>query len=69
MGGHTYRKIELVGSSTESVTDAIETAVARASRTTRNLEWFEVGEIRGHITDGKVAHYQVVMRVGFRIED
>jgi flavin-binding protein dodecin len=69
MGGHTYRKIELVGSSTESVTDAIETAVARASRTTRNLEWFEVGEIRGHIADGKVAHYQVVMRVGFRIED
>jgi flavin-binding protein dodecin len=69
MGGHTYRKIEWVGSSTESVTDAIETAVARASRTTRNLEWFEVGEIRGHIADGKVAHYQVVMRVGFRIED
>jgi flavin-binding protein dodecin len=69
MGGHTYRKIDLVGSSTESVTDAIETAVARASRTTRNLEWFEVGEIRGHIADGKVAHYQVVMRVGFRIED
>lgn len=69
MGGHTYRKIELVGSSTESVTDAIETAVARASRTTRNLEWFEVSEIRGHIADGKVAHYQVVMRVGFRIED
>lgn len=69
MGGNTYRKIELVGSSTESVSDAIESAIARASRTTRNLEWFEVDQVRGHIVDGKVAHYQVVMRLGFRVED
>lgn len=69
MGNHTYKKIELVGSSTKSVMDAIETAITRASKTTRNLDWFEVREIRGHIEDGKVAHYQVAMKVGFRIED
>lgn len=69
MANHTYKKIDLVGSSTASLTDAIESAIARASKTTRNLDWFEVTEIRGHIEDGKVAHYQVAMRVGFRIED
>jgi flavin-binding protein dodecin len=66
---HVYRKTELVGSSSESLTNAIETAVARASRTLRNLEWFEVSEIRGHIQDGKVAHYQVTLKVGFRVEE
>ena len=69
MSNHTYKKIELVGSSTKSVTDAIESAIARASKTTRNLEWFEVEQIRGQIKEGKVAHYQVSMMVGFRIED
>lgn len=66
---HTYKKIELVGSSTRSVSDAVETAIARASKTIRNMEWFEVDQVRGHIQDGKVAHYQVVMRVGFRLND
>ena len=66
---HVYRKTELVGSSSESLTNAIETAVARASQTLRNLEWFEVSEIRGHIQDGKVAHYQVTLKVGFRVEE
>ena len=66
---HVYRKTELVGSSSESLTNAIETAVERASRTLRNLEWFEVSEIRGHIHDGKVAHYQVTLKVGFRVEE
>jgi len=65
---HVYRKTELVGSSSESLTNAIETAVERASRTLRNLEWFEVSEIRGHIQEGKVAHYQVTLKVGFRVE-
>jgi flavin-binding protein dodecin len=65
---HVYRKTELVGSSTKSVTDAIETAIARAAKTVRHIEWFEVSEIRGHVQDGKVAHYQVVMKVGFRVE-
>ncbi|SDN56391.1 dodecin [Ensifer sp. YR511] len=69
MSDHVYKKVELVGSSKSSVTDAIETAIARASKTMRNLEWFEVDQIRGHIKDGKVAHYQVVMKVGFRIDD
>jgi hypothetical protein len=66
---HVYRKTELVGSSTQSVTDAIETAIARAAKTLRQIEWFEVSEIRGHVRDGKVAHYQVAMKVGFRVEE
>jgi flavin-binding protein dodecin len=66
---HVYKKVELIGSSQTSVTDAIETAIARASKTMRNLDWFEVEQIRGHIRDGAVAHYQVVMKVGFRIDD
>jgi flavin-binding protein dodecin len=69
MDAHVYKKIDLVGSSTVSITDAIETAIKRASKTTRNLEWFEVDQVRGHIQDGAVAHYQVVMKVGFRVED
>lgn len=69
MSDHVYKKVELVGSSNSSVTEAIETAIARASKTMRNLEWFEVDQIRGHIKDGEVAHYQVVMKVGFRIDD
>ncbi len=68
MSDHIYKRVELVGSSTVSVTDAIEKAVARASKTMRNLEWFEVDQVRGHIAEGKVGHYQVVMRVGFRLE-
>lgn len=68
-GDHVYRKTELVGSSTKSVTEAIETAIARAAKTLRHIEWFEVSEIRGHVNDGKVAHYQVVLKVGFRVEE
>jgi flavin-binding protein dodecin len=66
---HVYKKVELIGSSKTSVTDAIEKALSRASKTMRNLEWFEVDQIRGNIKDGAVAHYQVVMKVGFRIDD
>ncbi|RUW57027.1 dodecin [Mesorhizobium sp. M8A.F.Ca.ET.021.01.1.1] len=69
MSNHVYKKVDLIGSSSVSVTEAIETAIVRASKTMRNLEWFEVDQIRGHIKDGAVAHYQVVMKVGFRIED
>lgn len=65
---HVYRKTELVGSSVTSLSDAIETAIDRASRTLRHIEWFEVSEIRGQVKDGKVGHYQVVMKVGFRVE-
>ena len=66
---HTYVKTEVVGSSSESVSDAIESAVAMASRSLRNLDWFEVTAIRGQIDDGSVAHYQVTLKIGFRLED
>ncbi len=66
---HTYGISELVGSSSTSVEDAIATAIARANTTVRNLDWFEVTEVRGHIADGVVAHYQVGLKVGFRIEE
>ncbi len=66
---HVYRKTEIVGSSATSLSDAIETAVARAAKTLRHIEWFEVSEIRGHVQDGKVAHYQVGLKLGFRVED
>ncbi|MCG8426217.1 MAG: dodecin family protein [Chromatiales bacterium] len=66
---HTYKKVELVGSSTESSDKAIENALEKAAQSIRNMDWFEVQETRGHIVDGKVAHWQVVIKVGFRLED
>lgn len=69
MPNHTYKKIELVGSSSESISDAIEGAIARAHKTTRNLEWFEVKQLRGAISGGKIQQYQVVLKVGFRIDE
>ncbi|WP_120997271.1 dodecin domain-containing protein [Stutzerimonas urumqiensis] len=66
---HTYKKIEIVGSSRTSVDDAIQNAIAEASRTLQNVEWFEVGEIRGHVENGKVGHYQVTLKIGFRLKD
>ncbi len=66
---HTYKKIEVVGSSTKSIDDAIRNAIKQANKTTRNLEWFEVTETRGHITDGDVGHFQVTLKIGFRIEN
>ena len=69
MSDHTYRVTEIVGSSPESLHQAIRNGVARAGQTLRNLEWFEVSEIRGQITDGAVAHFQVGLKVGFRLDD
>lgn len=69
MSSHIYKKIELVGSSTESSDKAVENALAQASESIRNMDWFEVVETRGHIADGKVIHWQVVIKVGFRLED
>ncbi len=66
---HTYGITEVVGSSTRSVEDAINTAVARASTTVRGLDWFEVTQVRGHLEDGAVAHYQVGLKIGFRLEE
>lgn len=68
MANHVYKKTEIVGSSSKSMEHAIENAVERASKTLRNLRWFEVGEVRGHIEDGKVAHYQVTLKVGFTLD-
>ena len=68
MSDHVYKVIELVGSSAKSTDDAIQNAVERASQTLDHLDWFEVVETRGHINDGKIAHYQVVLKVGFRLE-
>lgn len=69
MPNHVYKTIELVGSSTESVEDAIRKAVGKASETVRNLRWFEVLETRGHVEDGKVGHWQVTLKIGFTLED
>ncbi|TSE00291.1 hypothetical protein FOS14_07635 [Skermania sp. ID1734] len=68
MGDHVYRVIEVVGSSSEGTDAAIANAVARAAETVRSLEWFEVVETRGHIVEGRVAHTQVTLKIGFRIE-
>lgn len=68
MSDHVYKKIELTGSSPDSIDDAIRAAVAKAGETVHNLRWFEVGEIRGHIEDGQVAHFQVTVKVGFTVD-
>ncbi|MGL4316020.1 MAG: dodecin [Pseudomonas sp.] len=64
---HTYKKIEVVGSSKTSIEDAINNALAECAKSVRNMDWFEVTETRGHIDGGKVGHYQVTLKVGFRI--
>jgi flavin-binding protein dodecin len=69
MSDHVYRVVEVVGSSPDGVDAAVRNAVARVSATTRNLDWFEVTEIRGQLADGQVAHVQVGLKVGFRIEE
>jgi len=68
MDEHVYRVIQIVGSSEKSFDDAINTAIARASKTLRELRWFEVVETRGHIENGKVHHFQVTLKVGFTLE-
>lgn len=68
MTDNVYRITHLVGSSSQGVEDAIRNAIKTASQTVRNMEWFEVTETRGHIADGDVAHFQVVIKVGFRYE-
>lgn len=69
MSDHVYRSIEITGSSPGGVTQAIDRAIEKASQSLRGLDWFEVTEVRGHIADGSVAHYQVTLKVGFRLED
>ena len=67
MSNHVYKHIELTGSSTTSIEDAVSTEIAKASSTLRNIEWFEIIETRGHVENGKVAHRQVLIKVGFRL--
>ncbi|MDH3292098.1 MAG: dodecin family protein [Gemmatimonadota bacterium] len=69
MTDHVYKLTELVGTSPESLERAIQNAVARAKRTVRNMRWFEVQQIRGHIEKGEVEHWQVILKVGFTLED
>ncbi|MEV0266126.1 dodecin [Streptomyces sp. NPDC050617] len=69
MSGHTYRVTEIVGTSREGVDDAIRSGIQRAAQTLRGLDWFQVTEVRGHIVDGDIEHYQVGLKVGFRLED
>ena len=68
MSNHVYKFVELVGSSPTSSDDAIRNAIETASKTLRHIDWFEVIETRGHVADGKVAHFQVTLKVGFRLE-
>ena len=68
MSEHVYKKLELVGSSPNGIEDAVKNAVERAGKTLRNLRWFEVVETRGHIEEGKVAHWQVTVKVGFTLD-
>jgi dodecin len=69
MSNHVYKVVELTGSSTSSIEDAIRNAVARAGRTLHNLRWFEVVETRGQLEDGAIAHWQVTIKVGFTLDD
>jgi len=68
MSSHVYKQLDLVGSSPTSIEDAVNTAIAKAHETVRNIQWFKVVETRGHVADGKVAHWQVTIKVGFTME-
>lgn len=69
MPEHVYKVIELVGSSEQSISQAIDRAISKAASTVRHLGWFEVAQIRGHIENGKIKHYQVTLKAGFTLED
>ena len=68
MSDHIYKKIELVGSSPTGIEDAVNNAITRAGKTIRNMRWFEVSEIRGHLEDGKIGHWQVTVKLGFTLD-
>lgn len=68
MTNHVYKSLELTGSSSLGIEDAVSTAIAKASETIRNIQWFNVVETRGHVHDGKVAHWQVTVKIGFTLE-
>jgi hypothetical protein len=68
MSDHVYKKLELIGSSRESIEDAVQNAIARASKTIRNMRWFEVTETRGHVVENRIDHWQVTVKVGFTLD-
>ena len=68
MSDHVYKSVEVTGSSATSIDDAIRAAVGKASQSLRNLEWFELAAVRGHLSDGQVAHFQATVKIGFRLE-
>ena len=68
MNDHIYKKVELVGTSPDGIESAVKNAVDRAAKTVRNMRWFEVAEVRGHIEDNKVAHWQVTVKIGFTLD-
>jgi flavin-binding protein dodecin len=68
MSNHTYRVTEIVGTSHQGIDDAIRNAISRASQTLRGLDWFEMTEVRGHIENGEIEHFQVCLKVGFRLD-
>jgi dodecin len=69
MSDHVYKTLELTGSSKTGIEDAVKTAIAKAAKSVRNMQWFQVTETRGHIVDAKVAHWQVSLKVGFTLEE
>jgi len=69
MAEHVYKKIEIVGSSPSGFEEAVQNALGRAKKTIRNMRWFEVNETRGYIDDGKIAHWQVTLKIGFTLDD
>lgn len=69
MAEHVYKKLEIVGSSPDGLEGAVRNAVSRASKTIRNMRWFEVTETRGYIDEGNIAHWQVTLKIGFTLED
>lgn len=69
MSDHVYKSVELTGSSKTSSDDAIRTAIERASKTIRDIRWFQVTDVRGHVEEGAVAHWQVTLRIGFTLEE
>ena len=68
MTDHVYKLIELTGSSSTSIEDAVQNAISKAAKTMRNMHWFQITETRGHITDGKIAHWQVTLKIGFTLD-
>jgi dodecin len=69
MANHVYKLVDIVGTSTTGSDDAIRNAIETAAKTIRNIDWFEVTETRGHVVNGKIAHYQVTLKLGFRLEE